>query len=233
MPNDTVVPTDRLQPGGGYYTERGIFVDAPPVAPIPTGTVLPAGFTLGKVVECGGKTCARLELAISAKSGTSPTLDVAVETSPDGLTSWRSLGTFDQKSDVGLAMSAVGSAGTTPPAVTFTGTPNRYVNFRMECTTLGARGTAVVRYSIDGGVSWKVGQVTAATWALLDSNGVDTGLVVNYANASAAIDNVWTAKTAGFERKQFSGLDRFLRAVSNVGGSATPTMTTGLTGELV
>lgn len=227
----TAVPTGRYLPGRGYTTEGGVFVEAPPVTPL-VSTTLAAGQTVGKVLECGGKTCARLAITVSAKTGTNPTLDATVETSPDGLTAWRSVAAFDQKTDVGLAMGAVGSSGTTPPAVTFTGTPNRYINFRMECTTLGARGTAVVRYSVDGGVTWVVGQVTAATWAVLDSNGVDTGLVVNYANASAAVDNVWTAKTAGYERKQFVGLDRFIRTAYQVGGTGGPTFTVQVDGEL-
>lgn len=89
----------------------------------------------------------------------------------------------------------VSSSGTTPPAVTLTGTPNRLINFRMECTTLGARGTAIVRTSINGGVTWKSSITTAATFTLVDPDDDDasTGVTVNYANASAAVDNVWTA----------------------------------------
>jgi hypothetical protein len=89
----------------------------------------------------------------------------------------------------------VTESGTTPPDVTLTGTPNRRINFRMECTTLGARGTAVVRTSINGGLTWKTGITTAATFSLLDPDDDDasTGVTVNYENASAAVNNVWTA----------------------------------------
>jgi hypothetical protein len=89
----------------------------------------------------------------------------------------------------------VTSSGTTPPVVSLSGTPNRYIKFRMECTTLGARGTAVVRTSINGGLTWKTNITTAATFTLVDpdDNDASTGVTVNYANASAAVDNVWTA----------------------------------------
>lgn len=228
--NVTMVRSDG--PGSGYKREDGRSTNVEALRWLLLST-LAAGQTISSVLECGDRAILRLTEEITAKGGTSPTLTCEVETSPDGLTAWRSIGSFAQKSDVGLALSAVSSTGTTPPAVTFTGTPNRYIDFRMECTTLGARGVAVVRYSIDGGKSWIYGQVTAATWALLDANGVDTGVVVNYANATAAVDNVWTASTQGFERKTFSGLDRYARLVFFVGGSAGPTMTTSISGELV
>ena len=227
--NVTTIRSDG--PGTGYKREDGRTANVETLRWFLL-SALAAGQTISSVLEVGDRSVLRLTEEINAKSGTSPTLTCEVETSPDGLTAWRSVGAFDQKSDVGLALSAVGSAGTTPPAVTFTGTPNRYIDFRMECTTLGARGTAVVKYSIDGGKSWQYSVTTAATWALLDANGVDTGVTINYANAAAAVDNVWTAKTAGYERKTFSGLDRYARLVFFVGGSATPIMTASFTGEL-
>jgi hypothetical protein len=112
-------------------------------------------------------------------------------------------GLFDTRLDIVVSDRAsisdgafvVASSGTTPPAVTLSGTPNRKINFRMECTTLGARGTAVVKTSINGGVTWKTAITTAATFSLVDPDDDDaaTGITVNYANASAAVDNVWTA----------------------------------------
>lgn len=134
----------------------------------------------------------------------------------------------------GLVMSAVTSAGTTPPAITISGTQLLPVPaLRVECTTLGARATAVIRYSCDGGVTWVSDVATAATIAVIDPAGNDTGLVLNYANAAAAVDNVWTAVQAGYERKSFAGLDKFFRCVMLVGGSGTPTVTAGVSGELV
>jgi hypothetical protein len=91
----------------------------------------------------------------------------------------------------------VESFGTTPPAITLTGTANRFVKLKVVCTTLGARGTAVVKYSTDGGDTWIENVTTAASWTVKDTasavEGVyeETGLTINYANASAAVDNYW------------------------------------------
>ena len=138
-------------------------------------------------------------------------------------------------SSSGYAMGAVTSAGTTPPAITLSGVANREIDLRVECTTLGARGVAVVRTSIDGGKTWKSGITTAATISLVDPANSDaaTGITLNYANASAAVDNVWTAKMAGFERKVLTGLDRFVRLTATVGGTNTPIVTTNIAGEAV
>lgn len=53
----------------------------------------------GSAVEVGDVATVRLLLDVTAVSGT-PTLDVTVETSFDGSTSWRSLGAFAQKTAV-------------------------------------------------------------------------------------------------------------------------------------
>lgn len=212
--------------GTGYQMEDGRFADVE-ACTVLGSQAMGAGQTIGAAFEMGGRSTLRLRLDVSAKSGTNPTLDVTLQTSSDKIV-WRTLGTFDQKSDVGLAMGAVSSSGTTPPAITLSGTATKYVNLRIECTTLGARGVAVIRYSLDGGVTWTENVTTAATITLGDS-----GLTANYANATAAVDNVWTAKTAGHERKSFGGCGRYVRAVSTVGGSNTPVMTAAITGEAV
>lgn len=54
----------------------------------------------GSAVEIADKGSVRLLLDVSAASGTTPTLDVTVETSYDGSTGWTSLGTFTQKTAV-------------------------------------------------------------------------------------------------------------------------------------
>lgn len=56
----------------------------------------------GTAVELGDKGTVRLKLDVTAASGTTPTLDVTIETSSDnGVSdSWRSLGTFAQKTGV-------------------------------------------------------------------------------------------------------------------------------------
>ena len=89
-------------------------------------------------------------------------------------------------------MTGVTSAGTTPPVVGITGTPNGYHNLRVEITTGGARGTAVFRWSIDGGATWTSTVTTAATVAL-----TGTGLTLTFATGTDyAADNVYTAHGA-------------------------------------
>lgn len=86
-------------------------------------------------------------------------------------------------------MTGVTSAGTTPPVVGITGTPNGYHNLRVEITTGGARGTAVFKWSIDGGATYTTGVTTAATVVL-----TGTGLTLTFATGTDyATDNVYTA----------------------------------------
>jgi hypothetical protein len=227
MPNAVPVYTPQRT---GFQRSNGERVDTE-AAPIFGLQTFAAGTTVGPVFDCGGRQIARAHCKVVAKSGTNPTLDVTIQSSPNGKDDWQSVGTFAQKTDAaaepygGLVMGAVGSSGTTPPTITLTGTQVVPVDLKIICTTLGARGTAIISYSIDGGVTYVAGVVTAATIAVIDPNGTDTGLVINYANAAAAVDNVWTAKTVGFERKRFTGLGRYLRGIALVGGSSTPTMT--------
>lgn len=54
----------------------------------------------GDTAEMGEKSCMRLKLDVTAVSGSSPTLDVIVETSPDGASNWQTVATFAQKSAV-------------------------------------------------------------------------------------------------------------------------------------
>ena len=54
----------------------------------------------GSAVEIGDKAVARLLLDVTARTGTTPTLDVTIQTSYDG-TTWRNAGTFTQATAVG------------------------------------------------------------------------------------------------------------------------------------
>ncbi|MBK7823357.1 MAG: hypothetical protein IPJ61_20435 [Tessaracoccus sp.] len=229
-------------PGDGYKTGSGLHVEAPAIVLAPEATFA-AGVTDGQVWEVGKFRTLVASVECSAKGGSNPTLDVSIMTSPDGLKDWRLAAAFTQRTDIalpksadglaGLVMGAVTPAGTTPPTITLTSTAQvDPVNLRIECTTLGARGTAVIRYSIDGGKTWVAGVLTAATIAVIDPAGNDTGVVINYANAVAAVDNVWTASTVGYERKSFTGLDRFVKAVCLVGGTGGPTITATVRGRL-
>jgi Ca2+-binding RTX toxin-like protein len=85
-------------------------------------------------------------------------------------------------------VSAVTSAGTTPPVLTTTVTAAPTAgNYRVECTTLGALTTWVFRWSSDGGSTWNTGVTSAATVAL-----GATGITLNIAAGNAAVNNVWT-----------------------------------------
>ena len=225
--------------GDGYQRSDGVFVHAPSLILLPSAAYA-LGQTIGETFEVGDRRTVALTLETTAKSGTNPTLDVTLQTSFDGI-NWRSVpavepaatpvSSFKQQTDVGFAMSAVTAAGTTPPTITLTGTPVKPINLRVKCTTLGARATAVISYSIDGGGTWVDNVLTAATIVVLDNAGVSTGVTLNYANATAAVDNVWTAYSAGYERRVFAGLSRFCRAVARVGGTSTPIMTASCAGE--
>lgn len=86
-------------------------------------------------------------------------------------------------------MTAVTSAGTAPPVVSLTGTPNGYHDVRIEITTGGARGTAVFKWSINGGTTYTTAVTTAATVVLTGS-----GLTAVFATGTDyATDNIYTA----------------------------------------
>lgn len=82
----------------------------------------------GAAFEVGPYTTARLALVCSARSGTTPTLDVTVETSFDGIT-WRAHGTFAQITATGTTRKSFGGldryvrvswvVGGTTPSFTF------------------------------------------------------------------------------------------------------------------
>jgi hypothetical protein len=87
------------------------------------------------------------------------------------------------------------ATGTTPPAVTVSGTTKYSDQLRVEITTGGARGTAVFRYSFDGGSNWaESGIVTAATYALLTPNGDASGLTLAFPVGTYATDNVYVGQ---------------------------------------
>lgn len=79
--------------------------------------------------ELGDVATLRLLVDVTAVSGTTPTLDITVETSYDGSTNWRSLGTFTQKTTVTTERKSFGGCdryvrvsytiGGTTPSFTF------------------------------------------------------------------------------------------------------------------
>lgn len=243
MPN--AVPVSQTIAGSGYQKLDGRFADVEEIVLFPAQTFA-EGVTVGPVFEMGARRILRLRCAVTAKSGTNPTLDVTIQTSRDGLNGWETIkasdgNSFAQKTNSaaapndGLIMGAVTSAGSTPPVVTLTSSAQvQPVRLRVEATDIAtngaARGQWIGRYSVDGGVTW-VTFLSAATVSVVDPNGTDTGVVINIAAGNAATDNVWTALTVGFERKVFAGVSRFVRAVALIGGSATPTMSGYVRGE--
>jgi len=87
----------------------------------------------GDAVGLGDRGTLRLLLDVTAASGSSPTLDVTVETSYDSVT-WRSLGTFAQKIAVGTERKSFVGA-------------DRYVRATW---TIGAVATPSFTFSIAG-----------------------------------------------------------------------------------
>lgn len=120
----TMIPTTLT----GYTRQDGKFA-ATYDAPLVPSAARTATFT-SDTYEMGGLSTLRLLLDVTAASGTTPTLDVVVETSHDGVNNWRSLLTFEQKTTTGQSerqavagsdrfVRAVCTIGGTTPSFTF------------------------------------------------------------------------------------------------------------------
>jgi len=81
----------------GYHTASGRYADTLP-AILANGTI--TATTTSPAIELGDRGTLRLTLLISAASGTTPTLDVAVQTSADGST-WSAVAAFAQQTAAG------------------------------------------------------------------------------------------------------------------------------------
>lgn len=98
--------------------------------------------------------------------------------------------------------------GTTPPAVTQSGTIPTGLGLVVQCnTTGGARGTATFRYSTDNGNTWEGGGSgtqfpTAATFNL---NAPYTGVQLQFAVGTYATDNVWVLKISQWRDQTGNG----------------------------
>lgn len=112
--------------------------------------------------------------------------------------------TSDRLPTTGSAMGAVTETGTTPPDIAFTtNAPTGAWDLKIKCVLGGARGTAKIQFSTDGGINWSADILTAASIDLVDSaidslvgyNG-KTGLTISYENASANVNNEWTSKAS-------------------------------------
>lgn len=81
----------------GYTQANGMWADTDEVSILASAARTASGS--GSAIEVGDRGTLRLDLAVTAAAGTTPTLDVTVETSSNA-TTWRSLGTFSQKTAV-------------------------------------------------------------------------------------------------------------------------------------
>lgn len=106
------------------------------------------------------------------------------------------------RADLGLTYgtSPIIATGTTPPAVTLTGTPNDVYSFEIDITTLGVRGVAVFKWSSDGGSTYTTGVLTAATVVL-----GSTGVTANFPTGTYAADNVYTSFSTVIQWNDQSG----------------------------
>lgn len=98
-PTSTVSQTERPRAGAGSTAVR--FVLAPSAART-------AAFT-GTPVEIGGVKTVMLQLDVTAASGTTPTLDVKVQTTVDG-TNWCDVGAFAQATAVSRKVMRISTA---------------------------------------------------------------------------------------------------------------------------
>lgn len=82
----------------GYPTKSGRWANTEPLT-LATSAARTANGN-GSSIETGDKAVARLLLDVTARTGTTPTLDVTIQTSYDGIT-WRTAGTFTQATATG------------------------------------------------------------------------------------------------------------------------------------
>lgn len=82
----------------GYKTTSGRWADTEAVTLL-ASAAKDATFNTD-AIELGDRGSARLDLAVTAASGTNPTLDVEIQTSPDGST-WTAVASFTQKTTTG------------------------------------------------------------------------------------------------------------------------------------
>lgn len=111
----------------GYNMANGRFAETCPTELFPSAAR--AATVNGNELELGDKGDARLKLDVTAASGTTPTLDVAIQTRADAADSWRAVAAFAQKTAAGSErkcfagldrfVRAVATIGGTTPSFTF------------------------------------------------------------------------------------------------------------------
>lgn len=122
--------------------------------------------------------------------------------------------------------SAVTSTGTTPPAVTLTGTPYDDGSGIVQIVQAGARGTATFKYSLDGGTTYSPEILTAATYLM------DNGVTLNFAVGNYAADNKYTFTCVAPTHSNANitaGLDALIASGRDVGFIGILSANTGAT----
>jgi hypothetical protein len=81
-----------------FWTQNGRFANTLDL--VLAGALTATATGTGPTIEVADRGTLRLTLSVTAAGGTTPTLDVTVQTSQDGIT-WRSLGVFSTQTAVG------------------------------------------------------------------------------------------------------------------------------------
>lgn len=120
----------------GYHRQDRKWADTEDIVLAPLALRDDAEAT-GTELELGDRATVRLALTVTAKAGTTPTLDVTIETSHDGVT-WYEAGAFAQISDPTL---------TNPLVVRQIFAIDRFVRAKWE---VGGSGSPSLTFSLDG-----------------------------------------------------------------------------------
>lgn len=128
------------------------------------------------------------------------------------------------QTDLGLTYGSILLAtGTTPPVITLSGSLITVpVPITVNCTLLGARGTWTGTYSFDGGLT----TTPFTSSATIPLTGAGSGLTLNIATGTAAVDNVWRATCSGLADQTTNGFN-----YSQAAASLQPIITVGLNGR--
>ena len=84
----------------GYSMANGRWANTIDTTVLPAGTVYTTT-TQGAAVEIGDRGTAALDLAITAVSGTTPSMTVTIETSKDGSTNWQTVAAYAAQTTTG------------------------------------------------------------------------------------------------------------------------------------
>jgi hypothetical protein len=116
-----------------------------------------------------------------------------------------------------------------------TGIPHRTAlrsHYRIEITTPGNRGTALFRWSQDGGTTWvDSGETTSEAYALGPAAGIETGLTLCFPATGMTTSHYWTF-TAWYVEPPTNWQSQFWVVVPNGGHSFGAPPTCGSTGAV-